>query len=209
MPQLTDCLRLAELMCMRLCHDFSGLVGTIDAALDLAGEDHGDEELALAGDAARELTARLRCYRAAWGGARNSLSPDELRRLTAGMPNARAVSLETSALPADTRLPPPVATVTLNLLLLAGESLPRGGHMLLAGSQDDLFLRIVGPNAAWPQGFAACIADPQAAILALNDARTIQMPLTALLAHGHGLRLSMLIGPAPVGAPPPVRLEAR
>ncbi len=210
MARISECLRLAELTCARLCHDLSGLLGTIGGALELAtdGDQEVSEEIALAADAARELILRLRLYRAAWGGVGESLSLSALCDLMEGLPQARSVTLETQGLPPDTILPPAVGVLALNLLLLSGECLPRGGRILLAGTSGDLFLRILGPNAAWPAGFAACIADETAAIGALSTARAIQMPLTALMAHGHGLRLSMLIGPTPAGTPPPLRLEA-
>jgi hypothetical protein len=95
----------------------------------------------------------------------------------------------------------------LNVLLLAGTCLPRGGRIVLAGAPNDLFFRILGPNAAWPAGFAACLVDEEAAMAALSNARSVQMPLTALMAHAHGARLSVLMGPTPAGAPPPLRLE--
>lgn len=209
MVGISDCLRLAELTCARLCHDLSGLLGTIGGALELAtdGDQEINEEVVLAADAARELIMRLRFYRAAWGGLQEPLSLPALHALVEGLPNARSITLENHGLPPDTVLPPAVAAMTLNLLLLASECLPRGGRILLAGSAHDLFVRILGPNAGWPAGFAACIADETAAIAALTTARAVQMPLTALMAHGHGLRLSMLMGATPAGAPPPLRLE--
>jgi histidine phosphotransferase ChpT len=209
MARIDECLRLAELTCARLCHDLSGLLGTIGGALELATEGDGEnsEELTLAADAAREMILRLRFYRAAWGGTREGLSVPGLHALAEGLPNARSITLESHGLSHDTVLPSPVSGLVLNLLLLAAEGLPRGGRVLLAGTPSDLFVRILGPNAAWPTGLAACIADEAAALAAMSTSRAIQMPLTALMAHGHGLRLSMLMGPTPAGAPPPLRLE--
>ena len=208
MARISECLRLAELTCARLCHDLSGLLGTIGGALELAtdGDQEPSEEVTLAADAARELITRLRLYRAAWGGPGEPLSLPALHDLLEGLPQARSVTVETHGLPADTVLPPVVAVIMLNLLLLAGTSLSCG-RIVLAGSPHDLFLRILGPNAAWPAGFAACLVDEDAALTALSTARALQMPLTALMAHGHGARLSLLMGPTPAGAPPPLRLE--
>ncbi len=209
MARISECLRLAELTCARLCHDLSGLLGTIGGALELAtdGDQEPSEEVTLAADAARELITRLRLYRAAWGGLGEPLSLPALHDLLEGLPQARSVTVETHGLPPDTVLPPVVAVILLNLLLLAGTCLPRGGRVVLAGAPADLFVRILGPNAAWPAGFAACLVDEDAAMAALSTARALQMPLTALMAHGHGARLSILMGPTPAGAPPPLRLE--
>lgn len=210
MARMNECLRIAELTCARLCHDLSGLLGTVSGALELAtdGVDDLSEELSLAADAARELTLRLRLYRAAWSAGTEDLSLSMLLALAEGLPKARSVAIETDALTPDCVMPAATGRLVLNLLLLAGDSLPRGGRVLLAGTAADLFIRILGPNAAWPAGFANCIADADAAIDALSTARAIQMPLAALIAHAHGPRLSMLIGPAAAGAPPALRLVA-
>ena len=87
----------------------------------------------------------------------------------------------------------------LNLLLLAAESLPGGGIVALSGSPaDSIVVTISGPRAAWPAGLGAWLTDEAAAWEAmLADPRRLQAPLTALLARGHGLRLSMLM---PAGA---------
>lgn len=210
MARMNDCMRIAELTCARLCHDLSGLLGTVAGALELAtdGIDDLSEELALATDAAKELTLRLRLYRAAWSAGTEALSLSELLALAEGLPKARSVTIETDALAPDLVMSPATGRLVLNLLLLAGDSLPRGGRVLLAGSAGDLFIRILGPNAAWPAGFAACIADADVAISSLTTARAVQMPLAALIAHAHGPHLSMLIGPAAAGAPPALRLVA-
>lgn len=210
MALISDCIRMTELICARLCHDLSGLVGTVGGAMELLSDAPSDlpEELALAADAARELTARLRLYRAAWAGGEGALSLPSLLALADGLPHARQITIEAELSPPDATLPHTVARLLLNLLLLAGECLPKGGRILLAGAPDDLFLRVLGPNAAWPSGFAACIADSDAAIAALTTARRVQMPLSALIAHAHGPRLSMLMGPAAAGAPPVLRLQS-
>jgi hypothetical protein len=126
--------------------------------------------------------------------------------LAGGRPNAGRVSIDASAMAPDTVFVPPSARLTLNLLMLASESLPAGGTVSLAGSPDDLLITIAGPRAAWPVGLAGCLADEATAFAALTGARTLQMPLTALLAHGTGVRLSMLLALQPDGGAPPLRL---
>jgi hypothetical protein len=90
--------------------------------------------------------------------------------------------------------PSPASRLLLNLLMLAAEGLPGGGTVGLAGGPADLFVMIAGPRAGWPSGLAACLADPAEAFAALTDTRALQMPLTALLARGHDVRLSLLMG---------------
>ncbi len=203
-----DCLRMVEVTCARLCHDLSGLLGSLTGALELitVDRDEDDEALSVADQAAHELAERLKLLRAAWGPDGGPLSMDAITTLIGGLPNAARIEFETSGVPAHTVFPPPVGRVVLNLLILAAESVPGGGRILLAGTAGDLFLRILGPNAAWPAGLATCLADEAAAIQALQSPRGIQMPLAALMGHALGVRLSLLIGPAAVGVPPPIRI---
>jgi histidine phosphotransferase ChpT len=211
MPNLSDALRLAELICARLCHELSGLAGTLAGAVDLAIEEapSAGETLDLAGEAAGELVARLRLLRAAWGPASGALALADLLGLAKGLRSTRKIMLNVASLPPDTVFAPVVARTALNLLLLAAESLPDGGTIRLAGSATDLFVAIEGRRAAWPSGLAACLADEAAALAALSDARTLQMPLTALLAQGSQLRLSLLIGGGPDAGAAPLRLHSQ
>ena len=68
MTGMSDSLRLAELLCARLCHDLSGPLGALIGVLEIAREEQPDSEtLALAEETAVELTQRLKLLRAAWG----------------------------------------------------------------------------------------------------------------------------------------------
>ena len=65
---MSESLRLAELLCARLCHDLSGILGALIGILEIAREEQPEgETLALAEDTANELIQRLKLLRAAWG----------------------------------------------------------------------------------------------------------------------------------------------
>ena len=194
-----DALRIAEVLAARLCHDLAGPVGSLNQALELVP--HDGEELALARQAAAELARRVKLLRAAWTPDGPDLSLSQLRDLA-----PERMTLDLFGLPGNTVFQPPMARLVLNLVLLAQESLPAGGLVSLYGSAADLVVAIAGPNAAWPAGLARCLVDPDAALSALTAPRTLQMPLTTLLAQGLGLRLSLLIGAGKSG-PPPLRLS--
>ena len=83
---------------------------------------------------------------------------------------------------------------------------PEGGSIVIAGTPDDLFIRIAGSPAAWPAGMGLCLADSAEAQSALMDGRNIQMALTALFAHAAGIRLSVLFSPAAHAEPAILRL---
>lgn len=208
MAEYAEAMRLVELTCARLCHDLSSLVGSLNGALELVADDWPttDEAFALARQAARELMWRLRLLRAAWGEGGPELPLAGLRDLSAGLIGAHRLTLDLTGLPDDAVFVPPMARAVLNVLLLANESLPAAGQIWFTGAPTDLYVSIAGPGAAWPAGLPLCLVDPAAAMAAFSNPRSIQMPLTALLARGLGLRLSVLMA-AGSGGPPPLRLS--
>jgi histidine phosphotransferase ChpT len=209
---MDDRLRLAELVCARICHDLSGLLGSLVGTLEVVAEEAGTTEAtSIATDTATALALRLRLLRAAWAGL---MEPLELPRLTAlalGLAAGR-VRLDVSDLPAATVFSPPIGRLVLNLLLLAADALPRGGVLRLDGTDADVIARLDGPNAAWPAGLIGMLADEAAAWQALTSPqaspRTLQAPLIVLLARHHGVRLTVLLSAGPSTAAPPLRLAA-
>ena len=210
---MSDGTRLARSLCERMCHDLSGLVGTLANLLTLARETPGDsvEVVAIASDAAMALTARLRLLRGAWVGLAAPLHEDALHALLPGLSGAERLTLDAAGIAFP--LSPALAQTVLNLLLVAAQALPWGGGISLraeqgSGSADGcLMLSISGRAAAWPPGFAACVSDPQLALATACSASSsdLQPPLAAALAHAAGVRLSWLLaGPAPL----PLLLQA-
>lgn len=196
MTGMSDALRLAELVCARLCHDLSSPLGALVGVLEAARDDQPDSEaVALAEEAAIDLAERLKLLRAAWGPNVDEVDVVRLRTFAACLSTSRRVRLDLTGLDADAVFQPAVARLTLNLVLLAAESLPGGGIISLAGSPAHrVVVTISGPRAAWPAGLASWLNDDAAAWEALlASPRGLQAPLTALLARGLGLRLSILM----------------
>ena len=102
--------------------------------------------------------------------------------------------------------PASLGRIVLNILLLAADSLPEGGQIMLAGTPEDLFIRIDGPAAAWPAGMALCLANEAEARSALTDGRHPQMALTVQLAHIADMRLSALLATHTQSEPAILRL---
>lgn len=208
MSGASDPLRLAELVCARMSHDLGGTIGTLAGALELAEDPAlAVEAAALANQAANELRQRLELQRASWGPTGGALDLAALRALAEGLPHARRCTIDYAALPLDTVFSPPFARALLNVLLLASDALNGSGQVTLVGTGTDLVIAIAGQRAAWPTGLAGCLASEAGAWAALRDARSLQMPLTALLARALGLRLTLLLSAGPGGASPPLRLS--
>jgi histidine phosphotransferase ChpT len=179
-------LRLAELLCARLCHDLSGPLGALVGVLEIAREEQpASQTLAIAEGTAAELAQRLKLLRAAWGHDVDDIDVARLRGFADSLSSSRRVVLDVAGLAPDAVFSAPMGRIILNLLLVAAESLPGGGTVALFGSPgDNVLVTISGPRAGWPPGFAALIADDTAAWEAmLADPRRLQGPLTALLAR--------------------------
>ena len=141
---------------------------------------------------------------AAWGPDERPLSADQLLALASGLPGS--VMIDVSGVQPGCAFPPPIGRIILNMLLLAAESLPSGGDVIMAGSANDLFMRIEGAGAAWPARTGECLVDENAAQSVMAAGGNAQMTLTALLAHAAGVRLSFLLSPGAGSGPPILRL---
>jgi histidine phosphotransferase ChpT len=193
---MSEALRLAEMLCARLCHDLSGLLGSLIGVVEIAREEQPESEtLAVAEGTAVELGQRLKLLRAAWGMDEEPLDIIQMQTFADSLSSGRRLRLDLGGLEPEAIFPPPAARVVLNILLLAAESLPAGGIIALSGSPTgNILTTIAGARAAWPAGLATCLADGAVAWAAVTtDPRKVQAPLTALLARKHGFRLSMLM----------------
>lgn len=203
-------LAIAEAVCARLCHDLSGGLGSLSMLLDMAVQSSGGggELLGQSLQTAREVTARLSFLRAAWTTSGEAMSVPKLRALAAGRPSGRRVTIDLAHLDDTGVFSPGAARTMLNLILLGAESLPRGGALSMSGEASGAVLATIqGPNAAWPESLAPCLADPAEAARLATDPRRVQAPLTALVAHAAGLTITIL---QPVGSgdmPAPLLLD--
>lgn len=149
-------------------------------------------------------SARLKLRQAAWGPEGEPMSLDTIQCLACGL--QADVTVDFSALGRGTVFPASTGRVLLNVLMLAADSLPEGGSIVLAGAADDLFVQIAGPGAGWPFELTLCIANQTAARAALTNARTWQMALTALFALAASIRFSVLLSPTARTDPAILRL---
>src|SRR5690242_6705647 len=105
-----DLLRLAELLCARLCHDLSGPLGALIGVLEIAREElAGSETLALAEETAIELGQRLKLLRAAWGQDSEELDLIRLQNLATSLSASRRLRLDLAGLDAGSVFPPAMA----------------------------------------------------------------------------------------------------
>ncbi len=128
-------LKVAQLLCSRLCHDLVGPIGAVNAGMELMSDGPGDvdEAMALVASSGQQLNRRVIYYRLAFGlgaGARASVA--DARMLAGELLSEGAVTLEWPN-PAAAGPGKPICVdgikLLLNMVLLGIESLPRGGTL--------------------------------------------------------------------------------
>ncbi len=196
-------IQLAELVAAKFSHDLSGLLGSLTGVLELAADVPGGatDEIALATETASVLLLRLQLLREAWSGVGEPMDLATLEARKRGTVGGHRLKLDLGGLAEETVFPAPMARLVLNILLLAGESLPRGGVLTLSGDPaDHVVAEIAGPGAAWLAGLSQGIADADSCAAPCGP-RDLQGLLTVLIARATGMRLSLL-----AGSPPPLLL---
>lgn len=149
-------LRLAQLLCARLCHELAGPVGALNNGAELLAEDPAmaGEAADLLGHSARAASVRLRYYRAAYGREESAAVPAaaELREVIADFlaaETAAALHIDLDwpaaglAMPEDRGL----IRLLLNLVVLGREALPRGGTLTPGLHADGPAVAVAGPGA--------------------------------------------------------------
>jgi len=157
MPQSID-LRVAELICSRLCHDLISPISAINNGIELIAE-VGDEARPdadmLIAESAHSASRRLRVFRYAYGLAGQDVSLDEIRSVALAYFEGSKVQLDWP--PISVSLPPGMGKIILNLLLLAPE-LARGAcKVALTASPGEIAVSYSGANAKLEEDIAAAL----------------------------------------------------
>ena len=191
-----DALDLAALLCSRVCHDLISPTGAIVNGLEVLEEKQSDEEtktfaLDLIKKSARTASARLQFCRLAFGAAGSvntqidlgdaetmarAFIEDEKIKLAWNLPRAL--------------LPKNRVKLLLNMLIIAGQTIPRGGTLRIEplGAGDTMGFRVTaaGLNARIPQAVPGLLEGKSES--GSVDAHAIQPFYTGLLARACGLR---------------------
>src|SRR5450432_1860518 len=162
-----DALELAALLCSRVCHDLISPVGAIVNGLEVLDDNPKPEDREFALDlirkSAKTASARLQFCRLAFGAAGSagaSIDTGDAEGVARGMLEDDKTKL-TWKLP-RVLLPKNRVKLLLNLLVLAGGTIPRGGSLLIepVGEGDTMGFKITsnGMNARIPQTVPGLVA---------------------------------------------------
>jgi len=189
-----ESLDLAALLCSRVCHDLISPAGAIVNGLEVLEESKDEETktfaLNLIKKSARTATARLQFCRIAFGAAGSmaaQVDTGDAEQVARGFIEDDKVKL-TWNLP-RVLLPKNRVKLLLNMLVVAGHAIPRGGTLTLdpVGSGESTTFRVTaaGLNARVPPAIPGLLAGGSADDTI--DAHAIQPYYTGLLARACGL----------------------
>ena len=197
-PVTLEALDLAALLCSRVCHDLISPTGAIVNGLEVLEESTDEETRLFALDlikkSAKTASARLQFCRIAFGASGSAAALIDLgdaENVARGFVEDEKVKL--SWLLARALVPKNRVKLLLNMILVAAQSIPRGGIVAVEGDglPDAMTFRIVA------RGLNARIAPAVPALLAGEtengtvDAHGIQPFYTGLLARASGLAVTI------------------
>lgn len=192
-----DALDLAALLCSRVCHDLISPVGAIVNGLEVLEEEKDEATKTFALDlikkSARTASARLQFCRLAFGAAGTAGAQIDLgdaESLARGFIEDEKTKLNWK-LP-RALLPKNRVKLLLNMLVIAGQAIPRGGVLTVdaIGEGEAMSFRITsaGANARIPPHAPELLAGTAEAGV---DAHSIQPYYTGLLARACGLGVTI------------------
>ncbi len=136
-----DAVAFASLLCSRLCHDLLSPVGALNNGIELLADENDPEMraqvLELLGDSARASANKLKFFRLAFGAAGgfgDLIDTREARLALEGLFSANS-RMELGWMVTEASLPKPAVKVLLNLALIAGDALVRGGKLDVGAEQ--------------------------------------------------------------------------
>ncbi|HVM37669.1 MAG TPA: histidine phosphotransferase family protein [Sphingomicrobium sp.] len=156
MPLPMNAVELASLLCSRLCHDLMSPVGALNNGLELLADEQDPDMrqkcLELLEESARASANKLKFFRLAFGaggGFGDAVDTREAQLALEGLFGAeRRITL--GWMVSGDKLPKGAVKLLLNLALLAGDALVRGGRLDVGAESSDelieLAIRAEGPR---------------------------------------------------------------
>jgi histidine phosphotransferase ChpT len=139
----------ASLLCSRLCHDLLSPVGALNNGLELLADEHDPEMrqrcLELLAESAKASANKLKFFRLAFGAAGGFGDTVDTREAQAAIEGLFGDNHRVSVgwLVEDPVLPKQAIKVLLNLALIGGDALVRGGQLDIGAEAHDGAVEIV------------------------------------------------------------------
>jgi len=147
---------LASLLCSRLCHDLLSPVGALNNGIELLADEQDPDMrercLELLAESARATANKLKFFRLAFGaggGFGDEIDTREAKIALEGLYGA-GKQTELGWIVADDKLPKGAVKLLLNLAMIAGDALVRGGRLDVGAERRngslEMVIRAEGPR---------------------------------------------------------------
>jgi histidine phosphotransferase ChpT len=147
---------LASLLCSRLCHDLLSPVGALNNGIELLADEQDPDMrercLELLAESARATANKLKFFRLAFGaggGFGDEIDTREAKTALEGLYGAEKQT-ELGWMVADDKLPKGAVKLLLNLAMIAGDALVRGGRLDVGAERRngslEMVIRAEGPR---------------------------------------------------------------
>ncbi|OWK32240.1 histidine phosphotransferase family protein [Sphingomonas mucosissima] len=167
-----DPVEFASLLCSRLCHDLLSPIGALNNGLELLADETDpamrERCMELMAESARTSAAKLKFFRLAFGAAGGfgeAVDTREAQQAIEGL-FGETKRLQVNWLVDEPMLPKTAIKVLLNLAMIAGDSLVRGGTLDIGSETNDAGIEIVlkaeGPRIALDHELRATLMEGQA-----------------------------------------------
>ena len=151
-----DPVEFASLLCSRLCHDLLSPVGALNNGIELLVDEHDPDMrarcLELLGESARASANKLKFFRLAFGAAGGFGEAVDAREAKAAIEGLFGADGRTEIgwMVEEPTLSKPAIKALLNLALIAGDALVRGGKLDVgaeaSGNRTEIVVRAEGPR---------------------------------------------------------------
>ncbi|OQW54395.1 MAG: histidine phosphotransferase [Proteobacteria bacterium SG_bin9] len=190
-----DALELAALLCSRVCHDLISPVGAIVNGLEVLDDNPKPEDREFALDlirkSAKTASGRLQFCRLAFGAAGSSgaqIDTGDAETMTRGFLDDGKVTLTWSV--PRTLEPKNRVKLLLNMVVIAQQTIPRGGTLTVESSSTGYRIVAAGLNARVPQNISDILSGAHGGSV---DAHAVQPHYTRLLAGACGLNVTLAL----------------
>jgi histidine phosphotransferase ChpT len=146
----------ASLLCSRLCHDLLSPVGALNNGIELLSDEHDPEMRArcldLLGESARASANKLKFFRLAFGAAGGFADEVDTREARVAIEGLFGTDgrIQLGWMVDEPTMSKSALKVLLNLVLIAGDSLVRGGRLDVGAEKHeggiDIVVRAEGPR---------------------------------------------------------------
>ena len=200
-PIVLEPLDLAALLCSRVCHDLISPVGAIMNGLEVMEDDNDEETKTFALDlikkSARTASAKLQFCRIAFGAAGSAgaqIDTGDAEKVARGMLEDEKTKIAWNV--PRVLLPKNRVKLLLNMLLMCGHAIPRGGVLNInaVGEGETMGFKVIatGLNARVPQAVPDLLSGAPANGHAV-DAHAIQPFYAGMLARNCGLAVNFAL----------------